>query len=53
MRRILLADGLVELADEPDSGARIDAGAETESTATQVSDGHDADEEEPGEYFND
>ena len=43
MRRILLADGLVELADE----------TESESTATQVSVGHDADEEEPGEYFND
>ena len=43
MRRILLTDGLVELAVE----------AESESTATQVSVGNDADEEEPGEYFND
>ena len=43
MRRILLTDGLVELADD----------TESESTASQVSVGHDADEEEPGEYFND
>ena len=43
MRRILLTDGLVELADD----------TESEFTASQVSAGHDADEEEPGEYFND
>ena len=52
MRRILLTDGLVELADE-DPGAKVDAGAETDSNAVQVPFGHDADEEEPGEYFND
>lgn len=43
MRRILLTDGLVELAVE----------AESESTATQVSVGCGTDEEEQGEYFND
>ena len=43
MRRILLTDGLVELAVE----------AKLESTATQVSVGSGADEEEQGEYFND
>ena len=53
MRRILLTDGLVELAVEPDSGVRVDAGAETESNAVQVPVGFASDEEEPGEYFND
>ena len=43
MRRILLTDGLVELAVE----------AKSESTATQVSVGSGADEEEQSEYFND
>ena len=52
MRRILLTDGLVELAVE-DPGAKVDAGAETDSNAAQVPVQHDTDEEEPGEYFND
>lgn len=52
MRRILLTDGLVELAVE-DPGATVDAGAESDSNAAQVPFGHDTDEEEPGEYFND
>ena len=52
MRRILLTDGLVELADE-DPGAKVDAGAETESGAVLVPVGHGTDEEEPDEYYND
>lgn len=48
MRRILLADGLVELAVEAKAD---DAGAETE--AVQVSVSEDTDREEPDEYYND
>ena len=48
MRRILLADGLVELAVEAKAD---DAGAETE--AVQVSVSEDTDQEEPDEYYND
>ena len=48
MRRILLADGLVELAVEAKAD---DAGAETE--AVQVPDSEDTGEEEPDEYYND
>ena len=48
MRRILLADGLVELAVEAKADA---AGAETE--AVQVSVSEDTDREEPDEYYND
>ena len=43
MRRILLTDGLVEVAVE----------AETEPAAVQVPVAEDADEEEPDEYYND
>ena len=50
MRRILLADGLVELAVEAKAG---DAGAETEADSTQVPDSEDADQEETDEYYND
>ena len=50
MRRILLADGLVELAVE--AKADSDVGVETEA-ADQVPVAEDTDEEEPDEYFND
>ena len=50
MRRILLADGLVELAVEAKAD---DAGAETEADSTQVPDSEDADQEETDEYYND
>lgn len=50
MRRILLADGLVELAVE--AKANSDVGVETEA-ADQVPVAEDTDEEEPDEYFND
>ena len=46
MRRILLADGLVELAVEAKAD---DAGAETE--AVQVSVSENTDQEEPDEYY--
>ena len=49
MRRILLADGLVELAVE--AKADSDAGFETE--AVQVPAAEDTDQEEPDEYYND
>ena len=45
MRRILLADGLVELA--------VEAKADTESDAVQVAVGFTTDEEETDEYYND
>ena len=48
MRRILLADGLVELAVEAKAD---DAGAETE--AARVPAAEDTDQEEPDEYYND
>ena len=51
MRRILLADGLVELAVEAD--AKPDVGAETEPAAVQVPVAEDTDEEEQDEFFND
>ena len=50
MRRILLADGLVELAVE--AKADSDVGVETEA-ADQVPVAEDTDEEEPDEYYND
>ena len=50
MRRILLADGLVELAVE--AKANSDVGVETEA-ADQVPVAEDTNEEEPDEYFND
>ena len=50
MRRILLTDGLVELAVEAKAD---DAGAETEADSTQVPDSEDADQEETDEYYND
>ena len=50
MRRILLADGLVELAVE--AKADSDVGVETEA-ADQVPVAEDTNEEEPDEYFND
>ena len=50
MRRILLADGLVELAVE--AKADSDVGVETE-VADQVPVAEDTDEEEPDEYYND
>ena len=46
MRRILLADGLVELAVEADPGAENEA-------AVQVPVAEDTGEEEPDEYYND
>ena len=49
MRRILLADGLVELAIEAKAD---DAGAEAE-VAVQVPVAEDTDQEEPDEYYND
>ena len=45
MRRILLADGLVELA--------VEAKADTESDAVQVAGRYATDEEETDEYYND
>lgn len=48
MQRVLLQDGLVELAVEAKAD---DAGAETE--AVQVSVSEDTDQEEPDEYYND
>ena len=50
LRRILLADGLVELAVE--AKADSDVGVETEA-ADQVPVAEDTNEEEPDEYFND
>ena len=50
MRRILLADGLVELAVE--AKADSDVGVETEA-ADQVPVAEDTGEEEPDEYYND
>ena len=50
MRRILLADGLVELAVE--AKADSDVGVETEA-ADQVPVAEDTDQEEPDEYYND
>ena len=50
MRRILLADGLVELAVE--AKADSDVGVETEA-ADQVPVAEDTDREEPDEYYND
>lgn len=50
MRRILLADGLVELAVE--AKADSDVGVETEA-ADQVPVAEDTDEEKPDEYYND
>lgn len=49
MRRILLADGLVELAVE----AKADADVGTETEAMQVPAAEDTDQEEPDEYYND
>ena len=49
LQRILLRDGMVQLAVE----AKADTDAEKESDAVQVPIGFTADEEEPGEYFND
>ena len=49
MRRILLADGLVELAVE----AKADADVGTETEAMQVPAAEDTDREEPDEYYND
>ena len=49
MRRILLADGLVELAVEAKADA--DPGAETEAVQMPVAE--DTDREEPDEYYND
>ena len=49
MRRILLADGLVELAVE----AKADADVGTETEAMQVPAAEDTDQEETDEYYND
>ena len=49
MRRILLADGLVELAVE----AKADDDVGTETEAMQVPAAEDTDQEEPDEYYND
>ena len=51
MRRILLADGLVELAVEAKADAEV--GAEVEPDAVQVPVSEDTDQEETDEYYND
>ena len=53
MRRILLADGLVEVAVEADSGVKEDADVEHKPTGAQMLAVEYIDEEEADEYYND